>query len=135
VFLLDTDVVSHVLRPAPNARLMNRLSATRDQQAISSISLGELVFGAHLLPPNRRDPYLKRLTEAPIVDLPVLPFDKEAAYRYGELRAELKRRGRPIGDADTRIASIALARGLTVITGNVRHFQQVPGLAVENWLA
>lgn len=63
----------------------------------------------------------------------MLPFDADAAYQYGELRAELKRRGTPIGDADTRIASIALVRDLTVITSNVRHFQRVPGLAVENW--
>jgi gamma-resorcylate decarboxylase len=48
--------------------------------------------------------------------------------------AELERRGTPIGDADTRVASIALSRGLTVVTGNERHFRQVPGLEIENWL-
>lgn len=68
-------------------------------------------------------------------NLPVLPFDASAARRYGEVRAELERRGTPIGDADLRIASIALDRDLTVVTGNVRHFEKVPGLAVENWLA
>lgn len=67
-------------------------------------------------------------------NIAVIPFEEDAAHRYGELRAALDRRGTPIGDADVRIASIALARGLTVITGNVRHFQMVPGLAVENWL-
>ena len=50
------------------------------------------------------------------------------------MRAEPERRGTPIGDADLRIASIALDRDLTVVTGNVRHFKKVPGLAVENWL-
>ena len=57
-----------------------------------------------------------------------------AARRYGEVRTELERRGTPLGDADLRIAAIALARGLTVVTGNIRHFQRVPGLQVENWL-
>jgi len=46
----------------------------------------------------------------------------------------LEQRGTPIGDADLRIAAIALSRGLIVVTGNVREFQRVPGLQVENWL-
>jgi tRNA(fMet)-specific endonuclease VapC len=66
--------------------------------------------------------------------LPVLPFDAAAARRDGEVRARLERLGPPIGDADLRIAAIALARGLTVVTANARHFQRVPGLTVENWL-
>ena len=67
--------------------------------------------------------------------LPVLPFDAEAARRYGEVRAELENRGTPIGDADVRIASIALVRGLIVVTGNTRHFERVPNLTVENWMS
>jgi tRNA(fMet)-specific endonuclease VapC len=70
-----------------------------------------------------------------LAHLSVLPFDAEAARRYGEARAFLERQGTPVGDADLRIAAIGLARGLTLITGNVRHFERVPGLAVENWLA
>jgi tRNA(fMet)-specific endonuclease VapC len=77
---------------------------------------------------------LKRIEETLLEELPVLPFDATAARRYGELRAELERRGTPIGDADTRVASIALSRGLTVVTGNERHFRRVPGLDIENWL-
>jgi tRNA(fMet)-specific endonuclease VapC len=65
----------------------------------------------------------------------VFPFDAKAAEHYGELRAALERAGTPIGEADTRIGAIALANGLTVVTGNVRHFGRIPGLPVENWLA
>ena len=50
------------------------------------------------------------------------------------MRAELERRGTPIGDGDLRIASIALDCDLAVVTGNVRHFEKVSGLAIENWL-
>ena len=64
----------------------------------------------------------------------MLPFDEAAARRYGEVRAELERRGTPLGDGDLRIGSIALAQGLTLVTGNVRHFWRIPGLMVENWL-
>ncbi len=63
-----------------------------------------------------------------------LPFDQAAAEEYGRLRAYLEARGTPIGHEDTQTAAIALANDLTVVTGNVRHFQRVPGLAVENWL-
>ena len=64
----------------------------------------------------------------------VFPFDENAAEEYGRLRAYLEAQGTPIGHPDTQIAAIALANDLTVVTGNVRHFQRVPGLAVENWL-
>jgi tRNA(fMet)-specific endonuclease VapC len=67
-------------------------------------------------------------------NLEVLSFDEPAARIYGRVRAEMERRGTPIDEADLRIASIALARQLTVVTGNVRHFGRVPGLVVENWL-
>jgi tRNA(fMet)-specific endonuclease VapC len=77
---------------------------------------------------------LERLENTLLPNLPVLPFDTAAARRYGEVGAELERRGTPIGDADPRIAAIALVRGHTVVTGNRRHFQRVPGLQVENWL-
>jgi tRNA(fMet)-specific endonuclease VapC len=53
---------------------------------------------------------------------------------YGRLRAQLEREGRRIGEPDLRIAAIALARDLTLVTGNVRHFQRVPDLRIENWL-
>ena len=78
--------------------------------------------------------FLERLDRILLPNLPVLPSDVAAAHRYGEVRAELERRGMPLGEADLRIGAIALSRGLTVVTGNVRHFQRIPGLWVENWL-
>ena len=64
----------------------------------------------------------------------VLPFDEEAAEEYGRLSAQLEAQGTPIGEADTQIAAVALANDLTVVTGNVRHFDRVPGLTIENWI-
>lgn len=134
MYLLDTDVLSHLLRRAPSPTLVAKLaSVPPEQQFTSSITLGELIYGAHRLQ-ERTLALLQRLEESLLPNLPVLPFDASAARRYGEVRADLERRGTPIGDADIRIASIALVRGLTVVTGNVRHFRHVPGLAVENWL-
>jgi tRNA(fMet)-specific endonuclease VapC len=134
MYLFDTDTLSALMDRFPPDRLIaKRSSVPPSQLATSSITLGEIVYGAYRVFARTRE-IVTRL-EAILPSIPVLPFDAEAGRRYGELRAELERRGTPIGGADTRIASIALARGLTVVTRNVRHFQMVPGLAVENWLS
>ncbi len=134
MFLLDTDILSNLLRRNPSTTLIaNLASVPAEEQFTSSITLGELVYGAHRLE-GQAGPLLDRLERVLPAHLPVLPFDTAAARRYGEVRARMERCGTPIGDADLRIAAIALARELTVVTANLRHFQRVPGLTVENWL-
>ena len=102
-----------------------------NEQATTTITLGEMLYAA-----ARRgsQELLKRVRGALAIATVVLPFDAEAAEIYGPLRAELERAGRRIDEPDLRIASIALSRDLTLVTGNVRHFARVPGLALENWL-
>ena len=134
MYLLDTDILSNLLKRTPSTVLIARLaSVPPEHQFTSSITLGELLYGAHRL--REHTPLLlERLDRTVPSNLPVLPFDGAAARRYGEVRAELEQRGTPLADADLRIGAIALARGLTVVTGNVRHFQRIPNLVVENWL-
>ena len=134
MYLLDTDILSNLVKRTPSTTLIVKLaSVPRDQQFTSSITLGELLYGAHKL---REGSYLllERIRSGLPPNLPMLPFDEAAARRYGEVRAELERQGTPLGDGDLRIGSIALARGLTLVTGNVRHFRKIPGLLLENWL-
>ena len=134
MYLLDTDILSNLLKRSPSTTLIAKLaSVPPEQQFTSSITLGELVYGAHRLR-ARANALLAKVDETLLPNLPVLPFDAAAARRYGEVRAELERRGTPLADADLRIGSIALARGLAVVTGNVRHFGMIPELSVENWL-
>ena len=71
--------------------------------------------------------------DAFLVGVTILDFDRPAARIYGYLRAHLERAGTPIGPNDLMIASIALARGLTLVTHNVAEFSRVPGLRVEDW--
>jgi tRNA(fMet)-specific endonuclease VapC len=133
-YLLDTDVISNLVRRNPSSALVRRLALTDpSMQVTSAITVGELVYGAHRTP-SRTTELLERIDAVLAANLPAMPFDQVAARQYGRIRADLERSGRPIGDADTRIAAIALAHQLTVVTGNVRHFQAVPGLQVENWL-
>ena len=134
MYLLDSDILINLIRRAPSTMLIARLaSVPPEQQFTSSVTLGELVYGAYKLPAHT-DELLQQLEESLLPNLPVLPFDSAAAQYYGEVRAELERRGMPLGDADLRIGCIALAHGLTMVTGNVRHFERIPGLTVENWI-
>jgi predicted nucleic acid-binding protein len=134
-YLFDTDVLSNLLRRAPSPTLLRRLALTPvDEQATSSITLGELYYGARRLSDGGAT-LADRIDAMLLPNLAVLSFDVQAARRYGEIRAELERKGTPIGDADMRIAAIAMAHDLTVVTANVRHFQRVAGLPVDNWLA
>jgi tRNA(fMet)-specific endonuclease VapC len=135
MYLLDTDVLSNLMKRKPASALVAKVAQIPpEQQFTSSITLGELIYGAHRLK-DRTDILLRKIEDTLLPNLPVLSFDAVAARHYGELRAELERSGAPIGDADMRIAAIALSRHLKVVTGNERHFQRVPGLEIENWLA
>ena len=133
-YLLDTDILSNLLKRAPSATLIAKLASIPvEQQFTSSITLGELIYGAYRHR-TRTDALLEQIENTLLPNLPVLPFNDAAARRYGEVRAQLERQGTPLAEADLRIGAIALARGFTMVTGNVRHLQRVPGLVVENWL-
>ena len=134
MYLLDTDILSNLLKRVPSVTLIVKLASVPvEQQFTSCITLGELLYGAYRLP-TRKSILLEKLEKTLLPNLPILPFDVAAARQYGEMRAELDRNGIVLGDADIRIGAIALARGLTVVTGNIQHFQRIPGLSVENWL-
>jgi tRNA(fMet)-specific endonuclease VapC len=101
-----------------------------DTDTVSCIALGELFYGAESS--QRRDYHLARIAELRAA-LPVTDFDGAAAEHYGQIRAALKLKGKPIGTLDPMIAGHARAKGLTLVTRNIRHFQRVSGLRVETW--
>ena len=132
MYCFDTDVISSTLLRHPPMHLIRRLALTpNDHQWTTAITIGELTYGA-----ARRGSaeFSKRLGERLADAQTVLPFDRVAAEIYGGLRAELERAGKRLDEPDLRIASIALSRDLTLVTGNVKHFSRVPGLRIENWL-
>ncbi|MEY4884300.1 MAG: hypothetical protein RIS34_2154, partial [Pseudomonadota bacterium] len=65
----------------------------------------------------------------------IFPFDAPAVWAYGDLRANLERRGTPIGSLDTMIAAHALSQQALLVTNNTREFAKVPGLQLDNWVA
>jgi tRNA(fMet)-specific endonuclease VapC len=132
VYCFDTDVLSATVRRDPPLHLIRRLARTPPtEQCTTAITLGELVHGVQ----KRGSAQLaERVHELIASAGPILPFDASAARRYGQLRAELERTGQRVAEPDLRIAAIAVARGATLVTGNVRRFARIPELRVENWL-
>lgn len=126
-FLLDTNAIIALLKG--NERLHSRLRRHQPKDfAISAIVAHELFYGAYK---SQRAVQNVGLVES--LQFPALEFDLDDARYAGELRAKLARAGSPIGPYDVLVAGQALARSLTLITRNVREFQRVEGLSVENW--
>lgn len=131
MYCLDTDVLSAIMRRDPPLDVVRRAAAIpAADQCTTSVTLGELLYGAAK---RGSDRLAERVEQLILATGLVLPFDEPAAREYGTLRAQLEREGRRLAEPDLRIASIALSRGLTLVTGNTRHFARVPGLRVENW--
>jgi len=130
-FLLDTNLCIYVLKNRPQ-ELRSRFNQRASQLCISSIVLSELMYGAEKS--SRPDENMARL-ESFCARLEVLPYDDNAAAHFGQIRADLERRGEIIGAYDLMIAAHARSRGLVLVTNNEREFRRVEGLVVENWLA
>lgn len=128
LYLLDTDTVSFALRGEGDVAEV-LLSRKPSQLAVSSLTVGELRFGAE----KRKSKKLHGLIDSFLTGIGVVAFDLDAANHFGKLCAQLARRGTPIGIVDTMIASHALALGRVLVTNNTRHFTKVAGLSVENW--
>jgi tRNA(fMet)-specific endonuclease VapC len=132
VICFDTDVLSVFFSQGASPAAQRRLAAVpADEQFTTSISLGELLYGAE----KRQSSSLRRAIEDFLLgSMRVLAFEERAAWVYAEIRARLEREGQRLDEPDLRIAAIALSRDLTLVTGNIRHFARVPNLQVENWL-
>lgn len=130
-FCFDTDVISRTIRPDPPLGLVRRVGLHRlDEQLTTAITAAELLYGAARDPDTRRAERVRAM----LASFRTVPFDGPAAKVFGPLRAELERGGQTLEANDLMIAAICLVRDLTLVTGNVRHFERVPELRVENWL-
>jgi predicted nucleic acid-binding protein len=131
MIVLDTDVVSGLMRPRPSPALVARLAEiSTSEQSTTAVTVGELAYGANRV----RRPELYTRAMRLLRGTRVLPFDRDAAEHYGRIRSDLERDGARLADPDLRIAAIVLAHRATLITGNIRHFERVSGLTVHDWL-
>ena len=134
MYLFDTDIITNIFKKQPAPGLLARLAGIpRNQQHISTITVSEIVYGA--CKSDRIAHHLRNLQEVLLPAVNLLGFDCKAAFVCGQVRAALEKAGTPLALADLEIAAIALANKLVLVTGNTRHFDRIPELTVENWLA
>ncbi|MGD9617816.1 MAG: type II toxin-antitoxin system VapC family toxin [Alphaproteobacteria bacterium] len=129
-YMLDTNICIYVLQDRPLG-LRERFDKLVDELSISVITLGEMLYGAEHS--ARRSENLRTIEQF-TARLDVLPFTEDAAAHYGQIRAALRRAGRPAGVHDMLIGGHARSEGLILVTNNVREFARMPGLQVENWV-
>lgn len=129
-YLLDTNIVIYVIKRRPLAVLetFNRHAA---QLGISSITLAELLHGVEK---SARPTHNLAQVEDFVSRLEVLQYGPKAAAHYGDIRSDLERKGTPIGVNDLHIAGHARSEGLVLVSNNLREFERVEGLRVENWV-
>ena len=131
MILLDTNICIYVINARPPQVLARFKQHRLGDIGVSSVVAAELAFGVAKSGSVRNRQALEMFL-APLV---MLPFDDAAVWVYGTLRAELERRGTPIGALDTLIAAHALSQQAQLVTHNAREFAQVPGLQLVDWAA
>jgi tRNA(fMet)-specific endonuclease VapC len=129
-YMLDTNIVIYVIKRRP-ALLLNVFNGHVSHMCISSITLAELLHGAEK---SERQEHNLNQVEDFISRLAVLDYDQKAAAHYGNIRADLERKGTTIGVNDLHIAGHARSEGLVLVTNNAREFKRVEGLRIENWV-
>lgn len=133
----DTNVVSEFMKPRPNSRVLEWQDALdTDSFHVTAITVGELLYGAARTPAGKRkdelDEKIQRMLSSTLPGR-VLPFGHRAAERYAEIRATLEKMGRPISEADYRIAATVRSYGAVLATRNVTHFEHCGIEVINPW--
>lgn len=129
-YMLDTNIVIYVVKRRPLA-VLEVFNRHAGEMCISAVTEAELIHGAEKS--QQREHNLRQVEDF-TSRLEVLDYGRKAAGHYGDIRADLERKGTPIGVNDLHIAAHARSEGVVLVTNNLREFERVAGLRVENWL-
>ncbi len=133
-YLLDTNALSEPVRPQPDSGLMQRLAANQHRVTTASIVIHEMTYGLERLPPSKKrrriEEFISGLLDS---DLPILPYDTQAAKWHGRERARLESLGKKPPFRDSQIAAIAKVRSLVLVTANLVDFEHMAGIELEDW--
>lgn len=137
MIVLDTNVISEVMRARPSPRVLDWMRAEPLASLFTTaITEAELLYGIAVLPPGKRRESLETTVTTILAEDfqgRILPFDSPAAQAFAVIAANRRRSGRPISDADARIAAIARSRGAVVATRNVGDFAGCDLVLVDPW--
>ncbi len=139
MFLLDTNVISELTKPAPSAAVLGWFAATPAQQIfLSTVTLCEIQLGLALMPVGKRRDALVLAADALVqIDFAgrCLNLDTRCAPVYGQLAAQQHARGRTCSVEDAMIAAVAITNEMLLVTRNTKDFEGIAGLALVNpWL-
>jgi tRNA(fMet)-specific endonuclease VapC len=130
--MLNTDTCIFLMRGESPALAARVQSVPLQQQVMSAVTFAELTYGVQVSAAAKRKQN-QSVLDSLVLHLAVLDWPQDAAKHYAEIRADLKKRGAQLGAADLMIAAHARAMGAIVVTNNLKDFERVKGLAVENW--
>ncbi len=129
-YMLDTNICIYAIKHKPE-KVFQRLQETEPENVcISSVTYAELVHGVEKSVAVEKNRIALSLL---LSNIEIVSFDVNAANEYGVIRADLEKKGTPIGPLDMMIAGHAISLGYTVVTNNIREFSRVKGLKIENW--
>ena len=133
MYLFDTDSLSNILKKNPSALLIEKLMALPGElQFTTSINISEIYFGAYRSVNQKK--ILQAYEKKVFPNLNILPFDTDSGKIYGKLKAQLEKKGLPKSEPDLRIAAITIQHKMVLVTGNIKHFINIPGLNIEDWI-
>ena len=130
--MLNTDTCIFLMRGDSPALAAKVQSVPLQQQVMSAVTFAELSYGVQVSAAAKRKQN-QSVLDSLVLHLAVLDWPQDAAKHYAEIRADLKKRGAQLGAADLMIAAHARVMGAIVVTNNLKDFERVKGLAVENW--
>ena len=129
-YMLDTNICIYAIKHNPEKVYHKLLEHEPEEICISSVTYAELVHGVEKSAAVEKNRIALSLL---LSNIEILSFDVNAADEYGRIRADLEKKGIPIGPLDMMIAGHAKSVGCIVVTNNVKEFSRVDGLVIENW--
>ncbi len=130
-YMLDTNICIYLIKHKPPQVFEKLQEHNPDEICISAVTYAELVHGVEKSKAVERNRLALTIL---LANIEILDFDMKAAEEYGRIRADLEKKGTPIGPLDMMIAGHAKSLGYTVVTNNVGEFKRVEGLQYENWV-
>ena len=129
-YMLDTNICIYAIKHKPEKVFQKLQTVDPQDVCVSSVTYAELVHGVEKSATVEKNRLALSML---LANIEILDFDVDAADCYGKIRADLEKKGTPIGPLDMMIAGHAQSRGYTVVTNNVKEFSRVSNLKIENW--
>lgn len=130
-YMLDSNICIYAIKHKPEKVFQRLQEIDPDDVCVSSVTYAELVHGVEKSAAVEKNRLALSML---LANIEILNFDVDAANCYGKIRADLEKKGTPIGSLDMMIAGHAMSMGYTVVTSNVKEFSGIPDLKIENWV-